>query len=173
MSGTLTIMGIDPGLGRTGYGVIEKTGGKLVAVDHGCIETPARHSVVKRLEQVYQELGALLAKYRPDEVAVEQLFFSNNAQTAFVVGQARGVILLAASQAGVKLGEYTPLEVKQAVVGYGRADKRQIQYMVKAILSLKETPRPDDAADALGLAICHANMRRTSAPINKAAGRRA
>lgn len=165
-------MGIDPGLGRTGYGVVDEHGGKLKAIEHGCIETPARHSVVKRLEQVYEEVGRLLKEHRPDEVAVEQLFFSTNVQTAFAVGQARGVILLAASQAGVKLGEYTPLEVKAAVVGYGRAEKGQIQYMVKAILGLTETPRPDDAADALALAICHAHMRRTSQAVGKAGQRR-
>lgn len=169
MSGApVKIMGIDPGLGRTGFGVVAEKGGKLSSIDYGCIETPARHSVVKRLEQVYEEVGALLALHKPDEVAVEQLFFSTNVQTAFAVGQARGVILLAASQAGVRLGEYTPLEVKQAVVGYGKAAKSQIQYMVKAILGLDETPRPDDAADALALAICHAHMRRTAAAVEGA-----
>lgn len=168
MSGVVRIMGIDPGLGRTGYGVVEEQGGKLTALDYGCVETPARRSVVRRLEQVYEEIGTLLRRHRPDEVAVEQLFFSTNVQTAFAVGQARGVILLAASQARVRLGEYTPLEVKQAVVGYGRAEKGQIQYMVKAILSLTETPRPDDAADALALAICHAHMRRSAQAAEKA-----
>lgn len=169
MSETTTrIMGIDPGLGRTGFGIVEHRAGKLVAVDYGCIETAARHSVIKRLEQVYEEISGLLSLHRPDEIAVEQLFFSSNVQTAFAVGQARGVILLAASKSGAKLGEYTPLEVKQAVVGYGRAAKGQIQYMVKAILGLKETPRPDDAADALALAICHAHMRKGAAAVDGA-----
>ena len=168
MSATLKIMGIDPGLGRTGYGILQEQAGKLSALDYGCIETPARRSIDKRLEQVYEEIGALLALHKPHEVAVEQLFFSTNVQTAFAVGQARGVILLAASQAGARLGEYTPLEVKQAVVGYGKAEKSQVQYMVKAILGLNETPRPDDAADALALAICHAHIRRTTVAVEGA-----
>lgn len=162
MSETTRIMGIDPGLARTGYGIVDERNGKLVAVDYGCVETPAGRSSARRLEDVYEAVGALLARHRPSEVAVEQLFFSANVQTAFAVGQARGVVLLAAAKSGVALGEYTPLEVKQAVVGYGRAAKGQIQYMVKAILGLEETPKPDDAADALAVAICHAHCRRTA-----------
>ena len=161
-AGPVTIMGIDPGLGRTGYGIVVEQAGKLRAVDHGCIETPARRSVVKRLEQVYEELTTLLALHKPAEVSVEQLFFATNAQTAFAVGQARGVILLAASKAGVKLGEYTPLEVKQAIVGYGRATKRQIKYMLRIILGVSDNffPKKDDAWDAMAISVCHANNKK-------------
>jgi crossover junction endodeoxyribonuclease RuvC len=161
-------MGIDPGLARTGYGVIEVRGSRLRHVDNGCVETHPSENMIGRLEEVFERIEALLATHRPDEVAVEQLFFSNNARTAFMVGQARGVILLALSKAGVALGEYTPLEVKQSVVGYGNAAKGQIQYMVKAILGLAEAPRPDDAADALALAICHAHLRDRAALLREA-----
>ncbi len=168
MSDVVRIMGIDPGLARTGYGVVEVRQGKLRSLAHGCIETPASAGTVQRLEQVYERVGGLVESYRPDEVAVEQLFFSNNARTAFAVGQARGVILLALSRSELLLSEYTPLEVKQAVVGYGNAAKGQIQYMVKAILNLGETPKPDDAADALALAICHAHLRSRRAMLKEA-----
>ncbi len=159
MSEAVRIMGIDPGLARTGYGVIDLRQGKLLPVAYGCVETSASASMARRLQDVFERVEGLVGSHLPDEVAVEQLFFSSNARTAFAVGQARGVILLALAKSGVPLSEYTPLELKQAVVGYGNAAKGQIQYMVKAILNLTETPRPDDAADALALAICHAHLR--------------
>ena len=155
----MVILGIDPGTATTGYGAITATRDGLKVLDHGVISTPPGKSLHLRLEILNQGLAVLFARFEPPEVAVEQLFFTNNAKTALAVGQARGVALLAAAKAGCEVHEYTPLQVKQAVVGYGRAEKSQVQYMVKAILALKETPKPDDAADALALAICHAHSR--------------
>jgi len=160
----LIILGIDPGTAATGYGAITSTaGGKLQLLAYGVISTAPGRADHLRLSQLHDELKTLLARLGPSEVAVEQLFFTNNAKTAIAVGQARGVALLAASQAGCHIGEYTPLQVKQAVVGYGAAQKAQVQYMVKAILALAETPKPDDAADALAIAICHAHSRKMGA----------
>lgn len=156
----MIIMGIDPGTALTGYGVIALAGGKLSAVDYGVISTPAGQASHLRLKTLHRGLETLINRLEPQEIAVEQLFFSNNVRTALAVGEARGVALLAAAGTGCLIEEYTPLQVKQAVVGYGRASKAQIQYMVKALLALKETPKPDDAADALAIAICHANSRQ-------------
>lgn len=154
-----TYLAIDPGIARAGYAVVESGEGRLRAVAYGCVETPAGLDPGARLVQVHEETRSLIQKFNPGEVVVEQLFFNTNVTTAMSVGEARGVILLAAALAGVPMAEYSPLEVKQAVVGYGRADKRQVQQMVKAILSLDEIPKPDDAADALALAICHVHSR--------------
>jgi crossover junction endodeoxyribonuclease RuvC len=144
---------IDPGTATTGFGVIDKQGSKIKFVAAGVITTPATAPMLQRLDTIYQEIKQVIAEYKPDAMAVELLFFATNVTTAFTVGQARGVILLAAGQAGLEVSEYTPLQVKQAVTGYGRADKKQIQEMVKVLLKLPEIPKPDDAADGLAIAI--------------------
>jgi crossover junction endodeoxyribonuclease RuvC len=153
----LIILGIDPGYGTIGYGVIEKNGSKITPVDYGVIQTPKDESIATRLAMIYDSLNILIKKYKPDEIAVEELFFNTNITTGIKVAQARGVILLCAVRECGRLFEYTPLMVKQSLTGNGRADKKQVQYMVKMMLKLKTEPRPDDAADALAIAICHAN----------------
>jgi crossover junction endodeoxyribonuclease RuvC len=150
-------LGIDPGTANTGYGVVARLGGRLVALDGGVIETSPRAQPAARLALIHQRVSALIAEHRPDAVAVEDLYFGTNARSAFAVGQARGVVLLAAGQAGLDCASYTPQQVKGAVCGTGRADKDQVQRMVQALLALAELPRPDHAADALAVAICHAN----------------
>lgn len=151
------MLGIDPGIAIVGFGFVDKEGHKLTPVQYGSIETKAGTPQETRLIQVYESAGALMDKYKPDEVAVEKLFFNRNVTTAFAVGQARGVIILAAAQRGLPVAEYTPLQVKQAVVGYGKAEKRQVQEMVRMFLKLSAVPKPDDVADALAVAICHAH----------------
>ncbi len=153
----MIILGIDPGYGTIGYGVIEKNGNKLTPIDYGVIQTPKDEGIATRLAMIYDAMGTLVKKYKPDEIAVEELFFNTNITTGIKVAQARGVILLCAIHECGRLFEYTPLTVKQSLTGNGRADKRQIQYMVKMMLKLKVEPKPDDAADALAVAICHAN----------------
>ena len=153
----MIILGIDPGYGTIGYGVIEKNGSKITPVDYGVIQTPKDESIATRLAMIYDSLNILIKKYKPDEIAVEELFFNTNITTGIKVAQARGVILLCAVRECGRLYEYTPLMVKQSLTGNGRADKKQVQYMVKMRLKLKTEPRPDDAADALAIAICHAN----------------
>ena len=153
----MIILGIDPGYAIVGYGLVEKKGTTLRPLDCGVIETEAGMPFPARLEKVYRGVGLLLETYCPDEVAFEELFFYRNATTALQVGAGRGVSLLAAQQTGIPLFEYTPMQIKLAVTGNGHADKKQVQHMVRAILCLKETPKPDDAADALAVAICHAN----------------
>ncbi len=151
----MLIMGIDPGLAIIGYGVVEKKRDRFEAVAYSCIRTKAGDDLSKRLSETYAQILAIILRFKPEVVAVEDLYFNTNAKSAFMVGQARGVILLAASHARVPVVSYTPLQVKQAIAGYGRAEKEQVQYMVKTILGLEEKPRPDDVADALALAICH------------------
>jgi len=152
------LLGIDPGIADTGYGVICKNSdGSLSCVDYGSIKTKAKADLPDRLNIINRELNSLIKKYKPELVAVEQLFFCKNVKTALVVGQARGVVLLTAKQNKVALDEYTPLQVKQAVSAYGKASKLQVQKMVKLLLNLDEIPKPDDAADALAVAICAAN----------------
>jgi len=154
-------LGIDPGTATIGYALVrDLPDGNNEAVEYGVFTTPKGNSAPQRLMQLYEELNAILARYKPDSAAVEKLFFANNVTTAIGVGQARGVVLLALAQAGLEVGEYTPNEVKQAVTGYGGADKRQVQEMVKVLLSLDKIPKPDDAADALAIAITHLNTRR-------------
>ena len=153
----MIILGIDPGTAIMGYGLIEQKGNHLRALAYSCWRTPAHTPLAGRLLMLYEELDALLTTYAPDHLAVEELFFSSNAKTALAVGQARGIVLLAGAKRGIPVYEYTPLQVKQAVAGYGKADKKQIQQMVKSLLNLQEIPKPDDVADALGLAICHAH----------------
>lgn len=154
---TSTILGIDPGIADTGYGIIIVKEGKLIHVAHGSIKTHKSLSLPERLEELEKELTIIVKKYKPTTTGVEELFFCNNAKTAFIVGQARGVVLLTLRKNKLPIKEFTPLQVKQGATGYGKADKRQVQQMVKTILSLKEIPRPDDAADALAVAICAAN----------------
>ena len=156
----MIILGIDPGTAIAGYGILKAERDELSVVAYGAITTPSNWEMPRRLKHIYAELSALIQKYRPTDAVVEKLFFSKNVRTALSVGQARGVALLAAAQADVSIHEYTPLEIKQAVVGYGRADKNQIQQMVKLLLQLDALPQPDDAADALAIAICHAHSAR-------------
>ncbi len=161
----MLILGVDPGTAITGYGLLQSDEesaastlqSNLVVIDYGAITTPASWDMPRRLQHIYQELAALIAKHHPTDAVVEKLFFSKNVRTALSVGQARGVALLAAAQAGLVIHEYTPLQIKQSVVGYGRAEKMQIQQMVKILLQLESIPQPDDAADALAVAICHAH----------------
>lgn len=155
----MLILGIDPGLAIVGYSLVEKKGNRFSVCDYGVIRTPAEATNCQRLMTIFEELSNLIATYQPDEMAVEELFFNKNVKTAIEVGQARGVILLTGAQAGLRVAEYTPLQVKQAVVGYGWASKEQVQQMVKALLNLSSLPKPDDAADALAVAICHGNSR--------------
>lgn len=156
----MLILGIDPGTAIMGYGLIEKKGQKLSPITYSCWRTPSAMPMTQRLKILYESLEELLLKYSPDVMAVEELFFNRNTTTALSVGQARGVVLLAAARNNIEAFEYTPLQVKQAVVGYGKADKQQVQFMVRALLSLTEIPKPDDTADALAIAICHAHSWR-------------
>jgi len=154
-------LGIDPGTATTGYGLVRlEPDGSLLAVKYGAITTPKNTPASQRLMMLYDQLQDLLNQYKPDTTAVEKLFFQRNVTTAIAVGQARGVILLALSQAGLDIFEYTPNEIKQAVAGYGSAGKRQVQEMVRVLLALDDIPRPDDAADALAVAITHLNTNR-------------
>ena len=154
-------LGIDPGTATTGFGLVRlNPDGELVAVKYGVILTPKDASASARLVMLYDQLQDLLKEYKPDTAAVEKLFFSRNVTTALAVGQARGVVMLSLEQAGIEPFEYTPNEVKQAVAGFGGADKRQVQDMVRALLQLDSIPKPDDAADALAIAITHLNTRR-------------
>lgn len=153
----MIILGIDPGLAIVGWGVIDYNCNRFRTIDYGAIQTPAGMPTEQRLVEIHRQLCQLLERYRPAAMAVEELFFNTNITTGIRVSQARGVILLSAAEAGVEIAEYTPLQVKQAVVGYGRADKRQVISMVTRLLGLRESPRPDDTADALAIAICHAH----------------
>lgn len=155
----MRILGIDPGIAIVGFGIIEKQGSQLRPVQYGSIQTKAGLSVPLRLKQIFEAMQELLSTYQPDEVSVEKLFFTKNVTNGITVGHARGVILLSAELAGISVFEYTPMQVKQAITGYGGAQKKQIQEMVRILLQLKETPKPDDVADALGIAITHAQFR--------------
>lgn len=154
---TTIVLGIDPGTAIVGYGLVRSQGGRLTCLDYGCIRTSASQDTAERLHALYKGVLEVIKRGNPDVVAVEQIFFSKNAKTAFAVGQARGVAILAASSEGIRVAEYTPLQVKSAVTGYGRAEKVQVQNMVQRILFLPTIPRPDDAADALAIAICCTN----------------
>ena len=153
----MIILGIDPGLATLGYGVIETNGVKHKLIQYGTLNTPAHTEMAFRLRSLYEGMNQLLDIYQPDEVAFEELFFSKNVTTGINVSMARGVALLAVAQYTDKLYEYTPMQIKQAITGYGKADKHQMQQMVKLLLNMKEIARPDDAADALAVAITHAN----------------
>ncbi len=152
------ILGIDPGTGIVGFGCIDADGKVLNLVDAGVIRTPAHQAAELRLRTIHDEISRLIKEYKPEWVSIEKLFFARNVTTAMSVSQSRGVLLLAASQAELKIAEYTPLQIKMALTGYGRADKKQIQEMVRILLKLKQIPKPDDAADALAAAITHAQF---------------
>ena len=153
----MVVLGIDPGTASTGYGVIGRRGGRLIALDGGVIETSSGEALERRLSEIHGRLRALIDEHHPSALAVEQLYFGQNARTAFAVGQARGVVLLAAGQCDVEVYAYTPQQVKGAVCGRGSAAKEQVQRMVATLLALPDLPHPDHAADALAVAICHAN----------------
>ena len=154
---TRVILGLDPGTASTGFGVVSQAGNRLRAVEFGVIETPSDHRLEQRLETIFAGMEEILARHKPDATAVESLFFNVNVRTALAVGHARGVAILACAQVGCEVFEYTPQQIKRAVVGYGKATKEQVMEMVKVLLGMAECPYPDHAADALGVAICHAN----------------
>ena len=157
----MAVIGIDPGTALTGYGIVEELAGQsLNVLTYGVIRTDPKDKPETRLCKIYEQLSEIVSLYKPDSGAVERLFFQRNTTTALSVGQARGVALLSLTQAGLSICEYNPIEIKQAVVGYGRATKKQVQQMVKIILSLDTIPQPDDAADALAVAICHIHSRK-------------
>ena len=153
----MRILGIDPGFAIVGWGVVEYEGSRFKVIGYGSIQTPAGMPIEERLRAIYSELSVLIDKFKPDSMAVEELFFNTNITTGIKVAQARGVILLCAEQKGIQIAEYTPLQVKQAVTGYGRADKKQVITMVTMLLGLGKPPKPDDTADALAIAVCHAH----------------
>lgn len=153
----MIILGIDPGIAIVGYGVIEYKNSRFVTLAHGSIQTPAHTDVEARLEMIYDELDSIIKMYHPTEMAIEELFFNTNHTTMVPVAEARGAILLCAKRNGLRVAEYTPLQVKQSVVGYGRAVKKQVMHMVSLLLKLETTPKLDDTCDALAIAICHAN----------------
>ncbi len=156
----MIVLGFDPGIAIVGFGVIEVAGSVIRPVQYGAIQTKATSDSTRRLQQIYDSAFELIACYKPETIAIEKLFFNKNITTAMNVSEARGVLLLAAAKHLLPVYEYTPLQVKQALVGYGRAEKAQVQEMVKVLLKLKERPRPDDVADALAIAICHANSHK-------------
>lgn len=154
----MVILGIDPGIATVGFGAVEAEGGGQRLLRCGTITTPAGMRLALRLQQIYHDTLALIDMFRPDAMAIEELFFNTNLKTGISVAHGRGVVVLAGEERGVPMFEYTPLQVKQAVVGYGRAEKRQVMDMVKRLLNMEAAPRPDDAADALAIAICHARF---------------
>ena len=160
----MIILGIDPGYAIVGWGVVRYERGRFTPLTFGAITTPAGMDFSRRLEVIYDEMAVLLAQHKPDALAVEKLYFKNNQKTAIDVAEARGVILLAAHKSGTPLYEYTPLQVKSAVTGYGKAEKRQVMDMTRRLLKLSAVPRPDDAADALALALCHARSSTSRLP---------
>jgi crossover junction endodeoxyribonuclease RuvC len=164
----MLVIGIDPGTATTGYGLVrEEQNGALTIVDFGVIQTPAKVPMPQRLRQLYRELKDIALLHRPDSGAVEKLFFQKNVRTAISVGQGRGVAILALAETEIDIAEYTPNEIKQSIAGFGGADKAQVQYMVKALLNLDEIPQPDDAADALAVAICHIHNARFKALVDE------
>jgi crossover junction endodeoxyribonuclease RuvC len=157
----MAVIGLDPGSAITGFGILEERADhSLAVIDYGVLRTGPELPQAERLQSIYEQLNQILVLHRPDSGAVENLFFQRNVRTAIAVGQARGVLLLALAQADIPVVEYNPMEIKQAVAGYGKADKQQVQQMVKMLLGLDEIPRPDDAADALAVAICHIHSRK-------------
>ncbi len=159
MTETLIILGIDPGLANTGWGVIEQRGAKKRALAYGCITTKAGVHIIERLEHIYDEMLAIIDRYKPAELGIEAIFFGSNAKSALTTGQASGAVLIAAAKSRLKVGEYSPTQIKQVMVGQGRAEKQQVQYMVKAMLGLDHDPTPDHSSDALAVALCHAKLR--------------
>ena len=156
----MRILGLDPGTATTGYGVVDVVEGQLTAVAYGTITTPAKMPMPQRLQKIEQGLKQLLQTYQPDTAGIEEVFFGRNVTTAITVGQARGVLMLTLANAGIPIAEYSPPKIKDAVTGYGKADKQQVQLMVRNLLDLEETPRPDDAADGLAIAITHYHYQR-------------
>ncbi|RLE14382.1 crossover junction endodeoxyribonuclease RuvC [Candidatus Aerophobetes bacterium] len=155
----MVILGVDPGTAATGYGVIDVEDSPQL-IDYGCLRTSSKEGMVQRLRAIYKQIKCIVERFCPEEIAVEDVFFNQNIKTALSVGQARGVILLAVSSQGARVFSYTPLEVKQAIAGYGRARKEQIQHMIKKILNLSSLPTPDDASDAIAVALCHFYSRK-------------
>ncbi|MBI5207028.1 MAG: crossover junction endodeoxyribonuclease RuvC [Candidatus Firestonebacteria bacterium] len=153
----MKVLGIDPGIALTGYGIIESSGNKLAPLAYGCITTLSNDTLTHRLKIIYHDLIEIINKYEPEVLSVEELFFAANTKTAITVGHARGVIILAAANSNISVAEYTPLEIKQALTGYGHAEKHQVQNMVKNLLGLSSIPKPDDIADGLAASICHIN----------------
>ncbi len=160
----MRILGIDPGYAIMGYGILDFKGNKFTPVTYGSILTEAHTPNEERLMKLYDELTEIVKEYKPDAASIEELFYNTNATTAIMVGEARGMALLACAQNGVQINEYTPLQIKSSLTGYGRADKKQVQTMVKMILGLSEVPKPDDTADALAAAICHAHHAGSRIP---------
>lgn len=157
----MLILGIDPGFAIVGWGVVEKRNNRFYPVAYGAIRTPAHTDIASRLSQIYDDMNTLFERYKPDAMAIEELFFSTNVTTGIAVAEARGVILMAAHKNGVEVAEYTPMQVKQAVVGYGKAEKRQVIAMVTSLLGLPKPPSPDDTADAIAIALCHAQSENS------------
>ena len=163
----MKILGIDPGFAIVGYGIIDHTGNKFKTIEYGAVTTAANEDMFVRFKKIYDGVSEIIKRTNPDAMAIEELFFNSNQKTAINVAQARGIILLAAMNNDVPIFEYTPLQVKQAVVGYGRAEKAQVQQMVKSLLNLEKVPKPDDTADALAIAICHAHSAKSLANLIK------
>ena len=163
----MRVLGFDPGTATTGYGVVEGKGNRLIHIAHGVITTPPKQDFEIRLQTIFKEASALLAEYEPDAVGIEEIYFKQNVTTGISVAQARGVLALAAAQHGKRIGEFAPQQVKLSVTGYGKADKRQVQQMIKTLLNLDDIPKPDDAADALGIAICQIHAGNFRAAIGE------
>ncbi len=163
----MKILGIDPGYAILGYGIVEKKGNKFEVLEYGSITTEADMDMADRLKHIYYSLMEVIERAEPEEAAIEELFFNTNTTTAIKVGQARGVAILACANSSINISEYTPLQIKQALTGYGRADKKQVQMMIKTILNLKEVPKPDDTADALATAICHGHSNSGNLKLKK------
>ncbi len=163
----MRILGIDPGYAILGYGIVEMKGNHFEVCGYGAITTEASMNMTDRLKCLYTSLTEIIAEYEPEVASIEELFFNTNTKTAIMVGQARGVAILACANSGMEIAEYTPLQIKQALVGYGRAEKKQVQSMVKTILHLNEVPKPDDTADALAAAICHGHSANANKRLSK------
>ncbi len=166
----MIILGIDPGLAHTGWGIVETRGALCRARAYGCVTTKASEPIDQRLGKIFNEITRAIEIYHPTELAIEKIFFGENTRSALATAQARGAAIVACSQAGLEVGEYTPMQIKQAVVGTGAADKHQVIYMVRTVLALDHDPHPDHAADALAAAVCHANLNRTKELSRRAAG---
>ena len=166
----MIILGIDPGLAHTGWGIVETRGALCRARAYGCVTTKASEPIDQRLGRIFDEITRAIEAYHPTQLAIEKIFFGENTRSALATAQARGAAIVACSQAGLEVGEYTPMQIKQAVVGTGAADKHQVIYMVRTVLALDHDPHPDHAADALAAAVCHANLNRTKELSRRAAG---
>jgi len=167
----MIVLGLDPGLALTGYGIVEEKGGQMTLLEAGCFRTLASHPVPERLQTIFSECGAVLSRHTVCASAVEKLFFNTNVSTAMAVAEARGVIMLALANHNIPIAEYTPLQVKQSLTGFGRADKVQIQRMVQSLLRLDQIVRPDDAADAVAIALCHIHSHRFASALRKGGDR--